>query len=333
MRAAEMPEELWLAVADWMSNPLLPYVCRRLWGILARQHMWLLTNDTDTKAKAERLCSAAPPDGPRALTLLGFDIQPLLAFPVLTMVRRSTRLRVLSLTFHQSSANPLDLLLGDLLAALGALTLLQSLELGLFSVGLTPAQAERLAVLQGLRSLECVRLDLRANNLGPSGAVALSALAHCPALRSLDAALTRVRDYGAQALAAFRTCQTLQVLQMRLSGGGIGPEGAAALAQLRDAPLLRRLVLNLSGNELGDSGAEALMGVACSTRLKDLTLHLESNGVRDAGATGLARLAVDPRLSHVALTLDLANNSIGTPGIAALRAAEGRIPGRLIARV
>ncbi len=106
---------------------------------------------------------------------------------------------------------------------------------------LSAAEAQKLASLTALTSLDLVN-----NNIRADGARALASLT---ALTSLDLSYNSIGDDGARALASLTALTSLNLLSNQ-----IGPDGARALASLTALTSL-----NLAGNSIGADGARALL--------------------------------------------------------------------------
>ena len=128
-------------------------------------------------------------------------------------------------------------------------------------------------------------------------------------LVALDLKYNELGDLGAVALAKSPDLTNLRVLNLR--DNRIGDEGAVALALSPHLTNLREL--DLSSNWIRDAGAEALAQSPHLTNLR--VLNLEDNWIRDAGAEALAQ---SPHLTNLRV-LNLRSNVIGKVGARALK--------------
>jgi len=112
-----------------------------------------------------------------------------------------------------------------------------------------------------------VALDLKYNELGDAGAVALALSPHLTNLRELDLSCNEIGDAGAEALA--KSPHLTNLRELDLSSNELGDAGAAALALSPHLTNLR--VLNLEYNRIGDAGAAALKNSPYLRRCRILT--------------------------------------------------------------
>ena len=201
----------------------------------------------------------------------------------------------------------------SLCTALKCCTYLQTLDLRNDNIGSDGA----VALAEGLKYCTNLQtLDLRNDSIGLDGAVALAeGLKYCTNLQTLDLSSNSISLDGAVALAeGLKYCTNLQTLN--LSSNSISLDGAVALAEgLKYCTNLQ--TLDLSFNYIGSDGAVALAeGLKYCTNLQ--TLNLSSNSISSDGAVALAEgLKYCTNLQ----TLNLSDNSIGLDGAVAL--AEG----------
>ena len=163
-------------------------------------------------------------------------------------------------------------------------------------------------------------LDLRWNNLGREGSLALgNALAACthPSLESLLLRENAVDDVGLQALVAgLRTCHNLTWLDL---GGNelITVDGCSSLSTLFQSVNCCLLSLDLDEMNIGDDGARAIAtGLASLNWLE--TLSLSHNSIGDEGARAIAAGLMELQSMK---KLWLSHNFIGDDGISALAPA------------
>jgi len=157
-------------------------------------------------------------------------------------------------------------------------------------------------------------LVLRYNNIGDTGATALSGLKESPQLQQLTLYLGRnsIGTAGAAGLSGLKESPQLQQLTLNLWNNDIGAAGAIALSGLKESPQLQQLTLDLQENNIGDTGATALAGLKDSQSLQQFILSLGDNKIGDTGARALAGLKDSPQLKY--LTLNLWGDKIGNRG-------------------
>eukprot|EP00933_Yihiella_yeosuensis_P036832 TRINITY_DN30654_c0_g1_i1.p1 TRINITY_DN30654_c0_g1~~TRINITY_DN30654_c0_g1_i1.p1 ORF type:complete len:334 (+),score=57.91 TRINITY_DN30654_c0_g1_i1:229-1230(+) len=127
------------------------------------------------------------------------------------------------------------------------------------------------------------------------------------------------KGLGVQAAKIFAkalTIRGLEVLELDVSGNGIGSEGAEAIAKSLPESL-KVLKLNVSNNRLGLPGVKA---IAASLPENLEVLSLGFAGIKTGTAGALALAEALPQTVRE-LTLDLYGNGIGDDGVAALAKA------------
>jgi hypothetical protein len=138
-------------------------------------------------------------------------------------------------------------------------------------------------------------LELKGNEVGEQGALALGELRFSPVLKKLHLGLknNRIDVHGARALSKLSETPALECLYLELEDNNLCDEGALALCDLdngnpwrtwsprenfRADPSLRTLHLGLKNNGIGDLGARALGRMARgSYALRHLHVNLDNN--------------------------------------------------------
>eukprot|EP00439_Symbiodinium_sp_Y106_P063661 s3455_g9.t2 len=213
--------------------------------------------------------------------------------------------------------------LAEALSSLGESTLrCLALDLAENEVGATGARALSDAIAK--LHLEHLTLDLSNNKLGHEVEF-LSSLGQARSLRRLALKLARneLRVEGAHALAAALAQLRLEELTVDVAHNGLGP-ALVLLAQALAEAGPRRLSLDLLWNEVGVEGARALSDAIAELHLEDLTLNLSNNVRGDEVIVALARgLGNAQGLRRFALLLS--QGGVGDQGACALAAALAKL--------
>ena len=164
-----------------------------------------------------------------------------------------------------------------------------------------------------LRLPSLVLLDLKANDIGNSGASSIAEIyATHPNLRTLDLQRNKIRCQGCIALAAaIQVAGGLEVLNLRFNE--VGDAGATALGRAISTNK-SLLELQLGGNLIGAEGGVQLAASLVPNRTL-VTLNIRSNAIQDAGAVAIAQLC---RRNETLSALYLGVNGIGEEGVAAI---------------
>ena len=147
----------------------------------------------------------------------------------------------------------------------------------------------------------------------------LASHSFAPALHTLWLELkgNEVGEAGAVALKELRNSRVLKKLYLGLKNNRIDSYGVRHLSKLREAPALEWLHLDLEDNNVGDDGAFDLCSFGTGTPnlelgtwnlptvLHTLILGLKNNGILNLGARALGRMARDSLiLRHLRVNLD-----------------------------
>eukprot|EP00041_Stephanoeca_diplocostata_P036500 m.1336050 g.1336050 ORF g.1336050 m.1336050 type:complete len:1309 (-) comp24879_c1_seq55:998-4924(-) len=180
---------------------------------------------------------------------------------------------------------------------------------------LAPEVAEFLAKFS--LDVNAVEWNLSSREIGTSGALLLAAaVGGARTLAVLRVSDNAVGDGGAAALLDALLCQrpaSRAMLELYLSGNGIGAAGAKKLAELLaiDNTLT---TLNMGDNTVSDAGCVEI-GLSLKVNTCLAILHLEKNHI---GAQGAQALAEALKVNGCLQALHLAHNAIGDEGASAL---------------
>lgn len=162
-----------------------------------------------------------------------------------------------------------------------------------------------------------ITLDLRHNELGDEGAMALSNAMMSDSMegggrgfRSLILGNCLIGDDGAKSLAEALGREGNSLLELDLRGNKITEVGAAALAQAITIKKQGLLTLDLRENQIGDEGAQSIAN-ALSNQCSLTELNISDNKIGNQGAKSIAdSLALNNRLKRLLLYA----NAIGDGG-------------------